>query len=289
MALVTMYDAVDASGIPQDAPAVAAYVDGGYAWSEEDWARFPGVPHVTITVLGAAGARVCDCESGDLTPVQAAAWAATEVLAGRRPTIYCNTSTLPAVLGALPVFGLQFGRDLDWWQAQYDGIAALAPVNGVMPVAKQYAGSPGNSPGPYDLSVCEASWLGLVPTTLQGGCDMGTVAVVARPAQLCPAGESVDDIIYVQHGTIYFEANAPYYGPFGAGVPLNAQIEYDGTPLAMEVAAGWTTQGDALRVLAKVPSPDLHSASVYVNACPASKLGPDGFGAWVKLPITVDL
>lgn len=226
MALVTMYDAVDPANVPRDAQAVAGYFDGHYVWTVDDWALFPGVPHVPITVFGAPSVRVCDCEAGDLTPARAAAWAASEVSSGRRPTIYCNTSTMPAVKTALAALNLSLGTagEVDWWQAQYDGVAVLARVNGVMPVAKQYAGSPGNSPGPYDVSVADPAWLGTVPTppappppppTPSRSADMGKTAHAARPD-----GSGIDHFGIRADGVIDWQPNiGPITDGSGSAVP----------------------------------------------------------------------
>lgn len=102
----TMYDSVNASAIHgaiSSPEIVAGYIDGRYAWAASDWSLFPEAQHVTITVFGQAGANVADCETGDLTPSQAATWAEAEINAGRTPTIYCNASTWPSVTAALTI------------------------------------------------------------------------------------------------------------------------------------------------------------------------------------------
>ncbi len=147
----TMYDSVNASAIHASFPSpdiVAGYVDGRYAWAATDWSLFPAAQHVTITVLGQAGANVVDCETGDLTPSQAASWAQAEIAAGRRPTIYCNTSTWPSVNAALTGLGISLGS-VDFWVAQYDGVAEI-PAGAV---AKQY-----QSTAQYDISLTNGSW-----------------------------------------------------------------------------------------------------------------------------------
>lgn len=152
MATLYMYDAVNPDNIPADAQVVAGYVDGRYNDFQAMVAKFPNALHVPITVFGAPDVRVCDCETGDLTPDQAAAWAKSEVNAGRRPTIYCNISTQPAVVNSLAAQGLQFGRDVDWWAAHYTGTPHLEPGS----VATQYA-----DPGPYDISETDGVWPGV--------------------------------------------------------------------------------------------------------------------------------
>jgi hypothetical protein len=128
--MTTCYDSTSPDQIPADAPIVAGYIDGLYAWSAAQWARFPG-QHVTITVFGAAGARVADVERGDLTPAQGADWARREIAAGRRPTIYSDRSTWPEVIKLLGSQALQ----VDWWAADPTGTSHLVPGS----VCTQYA------------------------------------------------------------------------------------------------------------------------------------------------------
>lgn len=134
-----MLDSTNPFAIPADAPIVAGYVDGLYQWSAAGWARFAG-KRVTITVKGVPKARVADCERGDLTPAQAKTWAAWEIDAGRRPTIYVSRSDWPEVEGL---------DGVDYWVADWTGTPHLLPGS----VATQY--SPG---GPYDSSVTNGVW-----------------------------------------------------------------------------------------------------------------------------------
>lgn len=71
-----MYDSTTASDIPADAEIVAGYVDGRYAWSDADWARFPNAVKVRISVFGSLDADVLDVEPSDATPADAAVWVA---------------------------------------------------------------------------------------------------------------------------------------------------------------------------------------------------------------------
>ena len=66
----TMYDSTDADAIPRDAQMVAGYVDGRYAWSGEDWARFAEhTVRVRISAVGATHlAEVFDVEVGCIWP-----------------------------------------------------------------------------------------------------------------------------------------------------------------------------------------------------------------------------
>lgn len=142
----TMYDSVSAASIPADATMVAGYLNGAYAWSSEDWARFPHAVHVTVTVNTSAAADVLDVENGDASPAEAPGWIATHP----GGSIYCDSSTWPAVKAA---FG---GRPLPpFWIADYNGDASTIPTGAV---AAQYEDA-----GPYDLSVCADYWPGVDP------------------------------------------------------------------------------------------------------------------------------
>lgn len=149
----TMGDAIHANvaSLPAGLELVAGYVTGtpDIQWTSADWDRFPGIPHVTID-QGANGspvpaATVRDVETGAWTPVAAvnqAPWTPA------RPTIYCNQSTLPAVLAA--------GWRGDLWLA-IDGWQpgdALPNLGGCTLVAVQNTFAAN-----YDLSVVlDPSW-----------------------------------------------------------------------------------------------------------------------------------
>jgi hypothetical protein len=132
-----MYDGIntDAETIARLKPAmVAYYVDGRYAWTEQQIRLFPRAKHVTITVLGSITADVADCETGDLTPAHAADWVRNKRARGYyRPTVYCSYSAIPAVRNATGA--LRLGVDYDIWYADYDNAETqLYPGT----VAKQY-------------------------------------------------------------------------------------------------------------------------------------------------------
>jgi hypothetical protein len=123
-----MYDGIraDAPLIHSAFPApamVAGYLDGRYAWTTTEWGLFPHAVHVEIAVFSATtGGDVIDCESGDATPAQAAAWVRKRKAAGYdRPTVYCSRSVVPAVRQATGTLAL--GRDYDIWVADYTNAA----------------------------------------------------------------------------------------------------------------------------------------------------------------------
>jgi hypothetical protein len=143
----TMYDAWTIEAIPKAAKIVAGYVDGGMPNYEALCALFPHAYHVSITVTGLPNHRVVDCENGDLTPEQAAAWASAEIAAGRRPTIYCNASTWPSVQAAVAA-ERRLSSLLDYWIADYNGDPAI-PAGAV---AHQYASTA------FDVSSTNGVW-----------------------------------------------------------------------------------------------------------------------------------
>jgi len=153
-----MYDSVNANSVPAGADLYAGYVDGNYANVDQLRRRFPHRTIVTVTVIGLPGANVCDCETGDLTPEHAARWASNEIHAGRKPTIYCNASTWPAVRERVRAYGIT-GK-VSYWIAQYDGRADI-PAGAI---AKQYLGDhPNGHGGTYDASIVADHWPGVDP------------------------------------------------------------------------------------------------------------------------------
>ncbi|MHB1472479.1 MAG: hypothetical protein ACYCV4_02450 [Dermatophilaceae bacterium] len=147
MTLEVMYDSIRAEAIPVDAKVVAGYVDGLYAWSTEDWARFADVDiRVRIaTSVETLDADVLDVEKGDATPADAPAW--VEKVRSRAGSydamVYCSLSNWDACKKA---FADAVVPQPEWWIAEWDGVAEL-PAGAV---AKQYQSTP-----LYDLSVID--------------------------------------------------------------------------------------------------------------------------------------
>jgi len=155
----TMQDSVNAHALLAGADLYAGYVDGRYANVAAIRARFPHTRVVSITVLGGhTEADVVDIETGDCTPTSGAEWALWRHRNGHHPTLYCNTSTRPAVEAACKHLGLELHRDYEVWEAHYDNVAAL-PAGAV---AKQY-----RDHGPHgenvDMSVVADHWPGVDP------------------------------------------------------------------------------------------------------------------------------
>lgn len=156
----TLYDAVTPANIPASAQMVAGYVDGRYAWSASDWARFPGAVKVRIAVFASTNdGHVLDVEPGDATPAQAVGWVQRRRAAGVDPTVYCGLSTTgyswANVRAAFQAAGV---AEPHYWVAAYPG---NGPNLYAGSVAHQYA-----NPGPYDLSVVADYWPGVDVATV---------------------------------------------------------------------------------------------------------------------------
>lgn len=143
-------DARAIAALPFPISLVAGYVDGLYAWSPDDWALFPNSTHVRIAVFSTTNdGHVLDVENGDATPAQSVDWVLMRRAAGADPSIYCNTSTWPAVRAA---FKARAVDEPHYWVAQYDGIQ-IVPAGAI---AKQFTDA-----GQYDRSIVADYWPGV--------------------------------------------------------------------------------------------------------------------------------
>lgn len=154
-------DSDDPFAIPLDGcTAVAGYGDGRAQWSSAGWARFvPPMIVLSIVIDPAHIGDVLDVERGAAGPSSCPGWADRFQRAGRRrPTIYCNRSTIDLVRRAMG------GRAFDWWAATLDGTMYVEGA-----VAVQYCGAgdsqdPCRTLGHYDESVIlDPTWLNLPP------------------------------------------------------------------------------------------------------------------------------
>jgi hypothetical protein len=150
----TMFDAITPGLIPDGPPMVAGYVNGWWPSYAELVSRFPAAVHVSIAVNTSADAQVLDCETGDATPDECPGWAARQTARGQTPTIYCNTTTWPAVVAAFTAQGVPVPL---WWAAQYDDTPRMYPGA----VAKQHTNTPG-----YDVSIVADYWPGIDPAPI---------------------------------------------------------------------------------------------------------------------------
>lgn len=137
---------------------VMGYQNGHYAWSAEDWARFPHAAHVTIDVTGAdPNADVLDIEAGDASVSEAPTWVKEHNKTHPFPAVlYCSRSTLTPLFNTLATAGLHVGHDFRTWIATLDGTETVPDMTGV--VAVQYAGE-SRTGGHYDQSkVYDDTW-----------------------------------------------------------------------------------------------------------------------------------
>lgn len=152
-----MYDGIIPGEVPAGAQLYAAYLDGNWPDYNALVARYPHAVHVPVAVSSSYnGGKVLDVENGDATPAQSVNWVLARRKAGVDPTIYCNTSTWPAVRTE---FQLRKVTEPHYWLAQYDGAATIpAAWSAAGVVAKQYADK-----GGYDVSVVADYWPGIDP------------------------------------------------------------------------------------------------------------------------------
>jgi hypothetical protein len=158
-----MYDSTNPLDIPIDAPAVAGYIDGAFAWSDAGWKRFPDALKLVITVFGDVYGDVLDVETGDATPDQAVDWVRMCRITADEPYpgVYCNSSLWPTVQAAFAAHQV----DPPWyWIADYDGRPDIPPGA----VAKQYLNAPASG-GHFDLSAISPALITYMKT---GGKQM---------------------------------------------------------------------------------------------------------------------
>ena len=151
-----MRDSTNLKDIPiHGTDLVAGYVNGSYIASEEEFARFSGIPHVHIDVLGKAAdeAGVLDFEKGNPeTAEKCAEWAAerNKLHPGYPAVIYCDRSHLTPLFNAMNAAGLRIVHDFRLWIATLDGTKTVPDMTGV--TAVQFAGA-NMTGGHYDESI----------------------------------------------------------------------------------------------------------------------------------------
>lgn len=188
------YDSTTATDLPKTAKIALAYLDGRYAnvRAVRAWlgkrARI-----VTVTVVGNLDATMADCETGDLTPLTAAAWAATKRAARKGfPTIYCLDSKHADVIAACKARGLTLHKHYELFVADYDGDRTLPAYA----VGKQFA-NPTLTKHHYDHSTVRAYWRGVDPVIRRVLAPLPPkpVVVPAKPAPAAPTqGDNVNTL-----------------------------------------------------------------------------------------------
>jgi hypothetical protein len=166
---LTMYDSINATGIPGSAAVVAGYGDGEFLWPSSWWDLFPAAVHLVIVVSADHAGDILDVEKGDATPDQVPGWVRRFNRPGRRrPTVYCSRDTWPQVVAALEAAGLSAAA-VDWWAATLDETQDVAGA-----VAVQY-----RDVGPYDLTVIhDPGWVGGDPVALDASFWTGIAQLV---------------------------------------------------------------------------------------------------------------
>lgn len=114
-----MYDSVDVTLLPADAPAYAGYVNGSWPTFDKLKARFPKARLLSVAVQADRDAECLDVETGDATVGQAPNWHARQVHRGlRRPAIYTQASNLKLLERTMAAFGITRGQ-YRIWSAHY--------------------------------------------------------------------------------------------------------------------------------------------------------------------------
>ncbi len=124
----TMYDAVTPASIPSSAPDpdyVLGYVNGNWPSYDELVAKYPrAIPVAISTLPGDSAERLaqgCDGEAGDYSEAQAAHFAATKLVLGVVPFIYCSWDAWHDYQQACVDVGVS-PNEVDWGIAAYPGI-----------------------------------------------------------------------------------------------------------------------------------------------------------------------
>src|ERR1035441_1420864 len=154
---IVMYDSVNPDRIPADAQAVAGYVNGNYVTYPTLEQRWPNAHKVSISISANGDADCLDCETGDASISQAAAWVRRQHARGlARPIVYTSTSNVPALLAALENDGIKRSEFLIW-SAHYTGVPHIEPGSD----ATQYEENAGQD---LDYSLCYEEFFGISPT-----------------------------------------------------------------------------------------------------------------------------
>lgn len=177
-----MYDSVSANAIPANATMVAGYVDGRFAWTAANWARFPNAVKVRISAVGHVLAEVFDVEDGCIwPPAKVVPLVVAARKAGIDPTVYVNErNDWGPTKAAFDAAGVPHPH---WWVANYDGNDEYIPASAV---ARQFAHPPNSAghtdparpgqltvAGHYDLSVVRDYWPGIDSRASGGGGGAG--------------------------------------------------------------------------------------------------------------------
>jgi hypothetical protein len=121
MAPLAMFDSIDLGAIPEDADAVAGYVDGRWPTFHLLASRWPRAHRLSIAVSAHSNADALDIETGDASVDEAASWVRRQHERGlSRPVLYMSISAATGVLEQLHSSGLS-RSSFRLWTAHYTG------------------------------------------------------------------------------------------------------------------------------------------------------------------------
>ena len=114
-----LYDSIDLSQIPPDAPAVAGYTSGFWPTAGQLAAKFPNAHHLTIAIAADHDADALDIEAGDATVAEAPAWVRRQQTRGvTRPCLYASASVINNVVWTIEAAGIPRSA-VRLWAAHY--------------------------------------------------------------------------------------------------------------------------------------------------------------------------
>lgn len=215
----TMFDAVSYEHIPNDASIVAGYVNGIWPTYPDIVARFPHAHHVSIAVTAEVVADVLDVEKGDATPADVPLWVKEMRNLRRKPIVYMNHSTLPAVQAECEKATLAepFFFVADWTNKPH-----LVPGS----IGTQWADGTVQYPGLArytDTSLISPNWPGLsVPAPTVQKLAAAKLVPLKDPIQAKVALDN-DWPIHVWNGHAFILS----VGPHPAGTVEYASIYYE--------------------------------------------------------------
>jgi len=113
-AVHTMFDTVDLSQMPKNAPAVGGYTGGMWPTYHTLVKEWPHAKHLSIAISAAEEARCLDIEAGDATPYQAPVWMKRELAKQphEKPVGYGSVSAWPQIRSLLDGAGIHRGEYL---------------------------------------------------------------------------------------------------------------------------------------------------------------------------------
>lgn len=111
--------------LPVNVPVIGGYVNGRFAWSKEDWARFPGAYQLRINTTGIPGrGNTLDVERGDATAADCVPWWESVTWKPEEERcIYVSRDNLPSVLTRMG------SRKFMLWLATLDGTMPTVYAN----------------------------------------------------------------------------------------------------------------------------------------------------------------